>query len=360
MRCYMTDERVAQTAIREGITRATAAMDVAAPELAGGICVIGNAPTALLRLMELMDAGKASPALVVGLPVGFVNAAESKALLLEKEIPFITNVGRKGGSNVAAGRNQRPDCHGWRRKMSKPRYGTLYGIGVGPGDPDLIPLKSVNILKQVATIFAASSSKNVHSQAVNIARPHIPQTTPVRILSFPMTKDQAEKEACWKENAKTIIDELEKGQDVAFLTLGDSMTFATYGYVLRYVLELAPEAPVVTVPGISAYQAAAARVNRPLVEGEESLLILSGAEGGERLRELSQAVDNVVFMKAYRHAADICDVLEEKNMLTTSVAVANCGLEDEAVIEDLNELKTRKPGYWTLVIGKKASKGKTP
>jgi precorrin-8X/cobalt-precorrin-8 methylmutase len=100
--CYMTDARVAETAVREGITRASAAMDVAAPELDGGICVVGNAPTALLRLMELMDLGAARPALVVGLPVGFVNAAESKALLLEKEVPFITNVGRKGGSNVAA------------------------------------------------------------------------------------------------------------------------------------------------------------------------------------------------------------------------------------------------------------------
>lgn len=102
VRCYMTDARVAETALREGITRASAAMDVAAPELAGGICVVGNAPTALLRLMELMDQGAARPALVVGLPVGFVNAAESKALLLERDVPFITNVGRKGGSNVAA------------------------------------------------------------------------------------------------------------------------------------------------------------------------------------------------------------------------------------------------------------------
>jgi precorrin-8X/cobalt-precorrin-8 methylmutase len=100
--CYMTDARVSETAAQKKITRATAAMDVAAAELTGGICVIGNAPTALLRLMELMDQDEARPALVVGLPVGSVNAAESKAMLLEKDIPFITNVGRKGGSNVAA------------------------------------------------------------------------------------------------------------------------------------------------------------------------------------------------------------------------------------------------------------------
>ncbi|BBO72228.1 precorrin-8X methylmutase [Desulfosarcina alkanivorans] len=100
--CYMADERVAETAAREGITRAKAAVDVALPALAGGIYVVGNAPTALLRLIEHMEAGRVRPALVVGLPVGFVNAAESKALLLGCDVPHITNVGRKGGSNVAA------------------------------------------------------------------------------------------------------------------------------------------------------------------------------------------------------------------------------------------------------------------
>jgi precorrin-8X/cobalt-precorrin-8 methylmutase len=102
VRCYMADERVAATAAREGTTRAKAAVDLAAAELSGGIYVVGNAPTALLRLLELIDQGRAKPALVVGLPVGFVNAAESKALLLDSDVPFITNVGRKGGSNVAA------------------------------------------------------------------------------------------------------------------------------------------------------------------------------------------------------------------------------------------------------------------
>jgi precorrin-8X/cobalt-precorrin-8 methylmutase len=102
VRCYMADERVAAAAAREGITRAKAAVDLAAAEVSGGIYVVGNAPTALLRLIELIDQGQAKPALVVGLPVGFVNAAESKALLLDGDVPFISNVGRKGGSNVAA------------------------------------------------------------------------------------------------------------------------------------------------------------------------------------------------------------------------------------------------------------------
>ena len=239
--------------------------------------------------------------------------------------------------------------------MNTHQYGTLYGIGVGPGDPDLMPLKSINILKRVAVIFAASSTKNAHSHAVNVAAPHIPAATEVRLLPFPMTKSQSEKERCWRAHARTIIAELERGRDVAFLTLGDSMTYATYGYVLKYVLALAPEAPVVTVPGITAYQAAAALVNRPLVEGEESLLVLSGVEGGHRLRELTDTVDNVVFMKAYRNAGDISDALEERHMLDHSVAVANCCMADEEVIEDVKSLKARKPGYWTLILAKKSN-----
>jgi len=100
--CYMADERVAETALKEGVTRAKAAVDVAASEVSGGIYVVGNAPTALLRLIQLIGEGKANPSLVVGLPVGFVNAAESKARLYACDVPYITNVGRKGGSNVAA------------------------------------------------------------------------------------------------------------------------------------------------------------------------------------------------------------------------------------------------------------------
>ncbi len=100
--CLMADPEVASLAARQGTTRAAAAMDAALPLLSGGIVAIGNAPTALLRLLELLEAGAPPPALVVGLPVGFVNAAESKELLSRQLCPFITALGPKGGSAVAA------------------------------------------------------------------------------------------------------------------------------------------------------------------------------------------------------------------------------------------------------------------
>jgi precorrin-8X/cobalt-precorrin-8 methylmutase len=100
--CLIGQADVRIYAEKAGITRAKAAVDMALPLMTDGIYVIGNAPTALLRLMEQIRAGQAHPALVIGLPVGFVNAAESKAELVGMDIPHISNVGRKGGSNVAA------------------------------------------------------------------------------------------------------------------------------------------------------------------------------------------------------------------------------------------------------------------
>jgi precorrin-8X/cobalt-precorrin-8 methylmutase len=102
VKCYMNDPRIHAKAQKDGTTRAKAAVDMAAAEMADGIYVIGNAPTALLRLIELIHAKKAHPALIVGLPVGFVNAAESKTALMQMDYPYISNVGRKGGSNLAA------------------------------------------------------------------------------------------------------------------------------------------------------------------------------------------------------------------------------------------------------------------
>jgi precorrin-8X/cobalt-precorrin-8 methylmutase len=100
--CLIAEPTVGRVAEEAETTRAMAAVDAAAPMIKGGIYVVGNAPTALLRLIELIRAGEAHPALVIGLPVGFVNAVESKEALTTVDLPYITNVGRKGGSNVAA------------------------------------------------------------------------------------------------------------------------------------------------------------------------------------------------------------------------------------------------------------------
>ena len=237
--------------------------------------------------------------------------------------------------------------------------GILYGIGVGPGDPDLITIKAAKILNQVDIVFAAASTKNNHSLAVNIASEHIPDSTAVKMLRFPMTCDKNETRKAWKEHAHTIIGELEQGRNVAFLTLGDSMTYSTYGYILKHVQTLAPHLEARTIPGITSYQAAAARVNTPLVEGEESLMVVSGATGGNRLRELSGKPENVVFLKAYRNVSDIKAAIDETGKYPNCVGIKSCGQLNEEIIKDIGELSKRKPDYWTLIISKQTSNNGT-
>jgi precorrin-2/cobalt-factor-2 C20-methyltransferase len=116
---------------------------------------------------------------------------------------------------------------------------------------------------------------------------------------------------------------------------------------------LAPHVRMVTVPGISSFQAAAARVNIPLVEGNESLTVVSGIEGGDAIRKLETGVDNLVIMKAYKNVEDITAALAESGRVETSVAVVNCSMENEKIIEDVRELNSTPPGYWTLILSKK-------
>jgi precorrin-8X/cobalt-precorrin-8 methylmutase len=102
VKCYIDDPQVIRISEKTGKTRAETAVDAALSEMAAGIYVIGNAPTALFRLIERIRQSKAKPALIIGLPVGFVNAAESKAALIEMDYPHISNDSRKGGSTIAA------------------------------------------------------------------------------------------------------------------------------------------------------------------------------------------------------------------------------------------------------------------
>ena len=100
--CFMSDEDVARKAKENGTTRATASMDKAASLGIPLIFAIGNAPTALVRLYELIEEKKLSPELIIGVPVGFVNVVASKELIMETETPYIVAAGRKGGSNIEA------------------------------------------------------------------------------------------------------------------------------------------------------------------------------------------------------------------------------------------------------------------
>lgn len=234
--------------------------------------------------------------------------------------------------------------------------GTLYGIGVGPGDPELITLKALKVLERVPFIFAAGSSKNDYSLALNIVRRYLNNVT-IEHLPFPMTNDPQDLKASWEANAHKVLQVLSSGQDAAFITLGDPLTYSTYGYLLKTIKGLSPEVKVVTIPGITSYNAAAALANIPLTEGEESFYLVSGARGGDKLREAIATTDNVVLLKTYRYFDDIYQALEELDLLDSATCISLCGLEGETVIQDLRSCNGRKMPYLSLVIIKKKGRG---
>ena len=241
--------------------------------------------------------------------------------------------------------------------MKTTHTGTLYGIGVGPGDPELIPIKAVRILAAVDVVFTAASTRNDYSRALEIVRPHLPDQVGIDKLDFPMSKDHSVMEEAWRRHAAHIAEVLEGGKEAAFLTLGDPLTYSTYGYILRHLRAEWPDMTIVTIPGITSYQAAAAAVNQPLVEGEESLLILSGVHGGHLLRETLQTPDNVVFLKAYRDVGSIRAALQEAGLSAGSLAVTHCSTAQQQVHLDLNELAAHPPNYWTLILAKRNTHG---
>jgi precorrin-2/cobalt-factor-2 C20-methyltransferase len=237
-----------------------------------------------------------------------------------------------------------------------PKTGTLYGIGVGPGDPELITLKALKVLHRVPHIFASCSTKNSYSLALSIVRSHL-NGAGIEHLPFPMTRDPQLLAEAWERNARRVLAVLETGPDAAFVTLGDPLTYSTFGYLLKTLKRLAPEVRIVTIPGITSYSAAAARTHLPLAEGEESFHLVSGALGAAKLREVINKSDNIVMLKTYRHFDEIYQALEEMNLLDRTICISRCGLEGETVVENLRELKGRELPYLSMIIIKQKGRG---
>jgi precorrin-2/cobalt-factor-2 C20-methyltransferase len=229
------------------------------------------------------------------------------------------------------------------------RYGTLYGIGVGPGDPELITLKAVNRLKKVDVVFAAASTKNEASLAQSIAAPHLHAGVEVIRLDFPMTRDEALLAEAWRANADTVAGQLALGRDAAFLTLGDPLTYSTFGYLLRTLNGLLSQIPVVVIPGVTSYQAAAAFTGRVLVESGENLAVVSGVAEEAELERILSAADSAVILKAYKNMPVIRRVLAKLGLADSAVFVTRLGHEGEEVITNLANVPDR-PSYFSLLL----------
>lgn len=230
--------------------------------------------------------------------------------------------------------------------------GIFYGIGVGPGDPELLTIKAARVLGQVDAVIAPKGEKTEDSTALDIARPYLPKEAQVIRLTFPMVNDPQELNRAWEENKEVILQLLAEGQKVAFLTLGDPMLFSTYIYIFRLLQDSGY--PLVTIPGITSFSHMASRLGRPLAERDEILTIIPATAGEESLDQAIGSSSNLVLMKVYRNFASIMEKLKKSGYWKNAVMVSKCGWNDEEIYYDLENIQGDKIHYLSTIIAKKS------
>lgn len=226
------------------------------------------------------------------------------------------------------------------------KRGILYGVGVGPGDPELLTLKAQRILRE-ADVIAVPDKGAGEKTALHIIG-ELAEGKPILSCEAPMTRDPARLEAAYAANAQRIAALLDEGKTVAFITLGDPSIYSTYLYTHRRVLAMGHEAKI--IPGVPSFCAVAAALGEGLCEGGDRLLIVPASHrdvGG------CLTVDaNYVFMKAGRELGTLRDTLSAHGLLDRAAMVANCGMETERVYPRFADAP-EDSGYFSVVVVKR-------
>ena len=230
--------------------------------------------------------------------------------------------------------------------MSK--KGIAYGVGVGPGDPELLTLKAVRLIKE-NDIFAVPGKDPKEAVAYKIAVQAVPELADKTLVAvdMPMVKDREAIRKQHLEGARLIEKYLEEGKNVVYLTLGDSTIYCTFTYLQAIMEEDGYETQLVN--GIPSFIAAASRLNIPLVEWNELLHVVPAVHKTEEPLSLP---GTYVLMKSASDMAKVKELLKDSGK--DVLCVENCGMENEHVYRSADEIPD-KAGYFSLIIAKNPS-----
>lgn len=229
--------------------------------------------------------------------------------------------------------------------------GKLYGIGVGPGNPDLMTLRAKELLEKAQVIAYPVKKLGEEGVALNIISQRVDvKGKEVVELLFSMNPDDEVRKKCRAEAMEKICGLLDQGKDIAMVTLGDVSVYSTYMYIDRDIQKRGYETEV--VPGIPSFCHGAALARLPLMIGEESVAVVSLAKrNNENAEKVLDAVDNLVIMKAFASIPAIVEMLNKRNIpLENATVLSNIGMEDE-YLGPLDP--NREYGYFTTVLIKK-------
>lgn len=228
--------------------------------------------------------------------------------------------------------------------------GTFYGVSVGPGDPELMTLQAVRLIRQ-CPVLATPQTASGQMLALDIARSALGEALDGKTivpLYFAMSRDPAALAASHEKAAAAVRQYLDAGQDVAMLNIGDVSIYATFGY-LQEILQAGGYATAMAA-GVPSFCAAAARLNVPLTGGMDTPLTIAPGGWTDRVLEMP---GTKVLMKAGRQLPVLLDTLQQADKLKKSALVCNSGLPDERVYPDLSlERPQEQAGYFATVLVK--------
>ena len=232
--------------------------------------------------------------------------------------------------------------------MDNVKKGTLYGVSVGPGDPELMTLKAVRCIEQ-CPVLAAPQTASGRMLALDIAKGAVDVSGKIILpLHFAMSRDSEVLKASHAAAADAVRAHLDAGRDVALLNLGDVSIYATYGYLEEILKEQGYE--TYRIAGVPSFCAAAARLGQSLTGGMEQPLTIAP---GRHVEQVLAAPGAKVLMKTGRRLPKTLDALRERGLLANSAMVCNCGLPDEAVFPALTDYDpAQDAGYFATILVK--------
>ncbi|ERN52979.1 precorrin-2 C(20)-methyltransferase [Alkalihalophilus marmarensis] len=231
--------------------------------------------------------------------------------------------------------------------------GTLYGLGVGPGDPELLTIKAFRKLKETEVIAYPKKRKGSKSYAHRIIDLYIqPEEKEMLGLVFPMTKDPVILEREWSNTVNQVWEYLKKGKDVAFVTEGDPLLYSTFIHMMKLMKSRHPEVTIQTVPGISSINGAASRLGIALAEGDDHVAIVPARDDYAEMKKVIIENDCVIFIKVAKVMDLMLDVLRELDLVDKASVVTKV-TSDEEIVWDIHELDRAELEYLTLMVVRK-------
>ncbi|NOJ26520.1 MAG: precorrin-2 C(20)-methyltransferase [Nitrososphaera sp.] len=236
----------------------------------------------------------------------------------------------------------------------------LFCVGCGPGDPELLTVKAVNLIKGAEVIFAPTAREGKPSIALSVVEQYIDKSTKTASLIFPMVKDRESLKDYWQRNADEIASEVRSGKKVIYLTVGDPALYSTWIYIHRELKKRHPDIEIEVIPGVASIFAIANKAKISLAEGDEIIAVVPACYDLERVKKTAGACDTVVFLKDGRYFDNVIEMLGQAGFPDdAAIAIAQDVSAPEGEILELTNLAQQRgrkgpaEKYFSIMVAKK-------